>query len=213
MRTSAVFTAFLSAFVIFQSCSKEEVNNAPTLIQQSVTDIPADTIVGLVNGQPVGAGKFTFFSFEKNGVVASTDSNSTKWDIGLRGTTIITNGGNSGPGQAGAFVYVGTFDELKSVPADSVFRKDNAPASYAVPLGSNKGWYIYNGQVNLVTPIPGRVLVFKTATGKYAKLEIISYYKGGATLPASASDAEKRTKQRYFTFRYAYQGDGSVNFQ
>ena len=214
MRISRIIGSAMLALVIFQACKK---NEAPvvvaTLTEKTVSGIPADTIVGLVNGQPVGAGKFTFFSFETNAVVPSTDSNSVKWDVAVRGTTIITNGGNSGPGVAGAFVYVGTFDDLKTVPKDSVFRQDNAPVSYAVPNSSNKGWYVYNPVSMLITPVPGRVLVFKTAKGKYAKVEILNYYKGGITPAATATDAEKLKNQRYYSFRFAYQADGTMNFK
>jgi hypothetical protein len=214
MKARSIIGSVLAAVVILQSCTKEETS-APqvTLIEKIVTDIPADTIVGLSPiGQPIGAGKFTFFSFENNAVVANSDSNSTKWDIGMRGTTIITNGGTSGPGKGGAFVYVGTFDDLVSVPADSTFKVDVTP-NFAIPALDNRGWYTYNRQVNLVTPLPGRVLVFRTATGKYAKVEIINYYKGGVTPAATAPDAVKIYAQRYYTFKFAYQGDGTTVFK
>lgn len=214
MRSSRIIGSAMLALVVFQACEKDEAPVvASTLTEKTVSGIPADTIVGMVNGQPVGAGKFTFFSFETNAVVPSTDSNSVKWDVAVRGTTIITNGGNSGPGAGGAFVYVGTFDDLKTVPADSVFRKDNAPVSYAVPTGSNKGWYVYSPVTTLITPVPGRVLVFKTAKGKYAKVEILNYYKGGVTPAANASDDIKLKNQRYYSFRFAYQADGTMNFK
>ncbi len=214
MKTRSIIGTVLAAFVIFQSCTKEETS-APrvTLIEKIVTDVPADTIIGFSQiGQPIGAGKFTFYSFETNSIVPSSDSNSTKWDIAMRGTTIITNSGTSGPGKGGAFVYVGTFDDLTVVPADSTFKIDAAP-SYAITTGSNKGWYLYTPQTNLVTPIPGRVLVIKTATGRYAKVEITNYYRGGTTPPASASDAIKTFSQRYYTFRYTYQADGTTTFK
>lgn len=214
MKTRNIIGSVLAAVVIFQSCTKDEVS-APqvTLIEKVVADVPADTIVGLSPiGQPLGAGKFTFYSFETNSVVPSSDSNSTKWDIAMRGTTIMVNSGSSGPGKGGAFVYVGTFDDLTSVPADSTFKVDAAP-TYAITTGSNKGWYVYTPQTNLVTPIPGRVMVIKTASGKYAKMEIINYYKGGTTPLASASDAIKTFSQRYYTFRFAYQADGTTNFK
>lgn len=214
MRSTRIIGGMFLAMVMMQACEKNEATaTQPTLVEKTVSNIPADTIVGLVNGQPVGAGKFSFFSLENNTLVPSSDSNSLKWDIAMRGTTIITNGGNSGPGLGGAFVYVGTFDELKTIPADSVFRKDNAPVSYAIPLGSNKGWYVYNPINTLITPVPGRVLVIKTASGKYAKVEILNYYKGGVTPDANASDADKLTKQRYYTFRFAYQANGTSSFQ
>jgi hypothetical protein len=213
MRRLSAFAGLVIALFTIQSCEKNETGETiVTIKQNTVKDLPGDTIVAFVNGQPVGAGKYTFFSFETNAIVPSTDSASTKWDLGFRGSTIIINGGNSGPGQGGAFVFTGTFDELKKVPSDSTFQVDNAPSSYAIPIGSNKGWYVYNQQTLLLTPIPGRVLVIKTAMGKYAIVEILNYYKGGVTPAVSASNEIKFTTQRFYTFRYAYQSDGSKNF-
>lgn len=201
--------------VVFAACSKDDYDNTPepALTVKTVNSIIADTIIGIApSGQPFGSGKYTFYSLENNTLVPTSDSNSTKWDLGFRGTSIIVNGGNSGPGAGGAFVYVGVFEDLKKLPVDSVFKTDNAPTSYAVTAGSNRGWYSYNAPVNLITPIPGRVLVIRTATGKYAKVEILNYYKGGVTPGAGDSDADKLSRQRYFTFRYIYQPNGSTTF-
>lgn len=179
----------------------------------TVRDLPADTIIGITQiGQPYGAGKYTFYSLERNEPVPSSDSATRRWDVGFRGTTLITNSGNSGPGAGGAFVYVGLFEDLAKIPADSVFRVDNAPAAYAIPAGSNRAWFVYNPQANLVTPIPGRVLVIRTANGKYAKLEVLNYYKGGQTPAVSASDDDKMRKQRFYTFRYSFQPNGTTGF-
>jgi hypothetical protein len=195
------------------SCSKSTTTVVAPLTATTVNDLPADTIVGITpQGQPFGAGKFTFYSLEKNAIVANTDSASTKWDLAFNGTKILTNSGNSGSGLGGAFIQIGLFDELKTISSDSVFKTDNGPSSYAVTFGSGKGWYTYDPIKNLVTPLAGRVLVVRTASGKYAKVEIIAYYKGGATLAATAPDAEKITKQRYYTFRYIFQPNGTKNF-
>jgi hypothetical protein len=103
MKISRIIGSAMLALVVFQACKK---NEAPavlsTLTEKTVSGIPADTIVGMVNGQPVGVGKFTFYSIETGSVISNADSNSKKWDIGLRGTTIITNAGTSGPGSGGA---------------------------------------------------------------------------------------------------------------
>ena len=212
MRNSRISWIVLASVFFFISCKKNETPLViNTVITDTVTDLAADTIIGLSNMQPVGAGKFTFYSIESKSVISNADSNSTKWDIGLRGTTILTNGGTSGPGFGGAFVYNGTFDELTSISADSVFKVDNAPTAYAIPTGSNKGWYVYDFLTNLINPVPGRVLVIRTANGNYAKLEIFSYYKGG-TPSANVPDAEKLARQRYYTFRYTYQSNGSKIF-
>lgn len=198
----------------FVACSKKDSNgDTQVLAAVTVNDLPADTIIGVSpNGQPYGSGRFTLYSLERNQVVSNVDSNTNKWDIGFRGTTVITNSGTGGPGMGGGFVFVGTFDNLKSVPTDSTIRVDAAPSAYAITNGSNRGWYVYNPTANLVTPIPGRVLVIRTGTGKFAKVEILNYYRGGVTLPASASDDEKTRKQRFYTFRFVYQSNGSKNF-
>jgi len=210
--TRAMSMVMLAATIAFTACKKEKVIEN-TLTVNTVNDLPADTIIGIApSGQPYGSGKFTFYNLETKSIVPNSDSATNKWDLGFRGTLVITNSGNSGPGSAGAFVYVGTFNELRSVPADSTFKTDNAPASYAITFGSGKGWYSYNGPANLVTPVPGRLLIVRTATGKYAKVEILNYYKGGTTPAASAPDNDKLNKQRYYTFRYVLQSDGSKNF-
>jgi hypothetical protein len=212
MRKLGITSIMLAVVIFFVACEKDETVAVETVTSSTISSLPADTIVGLSNGQPVGTGKFSFFSIESNAVIASADSNSKKWDIGLRGTTIITNAGTSGPGSGGAFVFKGTFDELKTISPDSTFKVDNAPTSYAITTGSNKGWYVLDFVTNLLTPIPGRVLVIKTANGKFAKIEILNYYKGGTTPAANATDAEKSSRQRFYTFRFAYQSNGSKSF-
>lgn len=209
----------LSAFLFFTACDKDDnTTKVDPVVSVTVTNLPADTIIGITpgvppfGGMPYGAGKFTFFSLERGVVVPSSDSATNKWDIAFRGTAILTNSGNGGPAAGGAFVYIGLFNDLKTIPSDSTFRTENVPTSYAVPFGSNRGWYVYDGLNNLVTPIPGRVLVIRTASGKFAKVEILNYYKGGVTPAASAPDNVKIRDQRYYTFRYSYQPNGSKSF-
>ncbi len=196
------------------ACSKEEEIIVPPVSAITVNDLAADTVTGLgPDGRPQSAGTTTYYSLVDNKVVASTDAATTKWDIAFSSTKILVNSGTSGPGLGGAFVFKGLFDDLKTIPTDSSFATDNATAaSYAIPLGSGKAWYSYDGLTTLVSPIAGRVLVIKTASGKFAKIEILNYYKGGVTLPANASVSDKLFKQRYYTFRYAYQPNGSKVF-
>ena len=213
-----VITAFLA------SCTKDDVQ-PPVVVDPgafkvtvngkiaTVSNLPADTIVGLApSGQPVGAGKYSFFSLETNKWISNADSATAKWDLAFAGTTIRVNNTTSGPGAGGAFVYAGTFDALAAVPTDSTFRIDNHPTTYAIARGSGKGWYNYDGANNLLTPIPGRVMVIRTASGKYAKVEILNYYKGGVTPSATAPDNVKINEQRYYKFRYTYQGNGTLTF-
>ena len=212
MKKVIIALAFVTSMYACKKDTNTSVSTPVTTIK--VSNLAADTIIGITpgapptGGMPYGAGKFTFFSLENNTIISNSDSASTKWDIGLRGTTIITNNGNSGPASGGAFIYIGLFDDLKTISADSVFKVDNGPSAYAITTGSNKGWYVYDGINNLINPIPGRVLVIRTASGKYAKIEILNYYKGGVTPAASASDAIKSSEQRYYTFRFTFQPNG-----
>ena len=172
--------------------------------------MPADTIkddyLNLPNPQNPFL-TFTFYSLENNTIVPNTDSATTKWDLAFSGNKIRVNNVTSGPGIGGAFVYNGTFTELLGVPKDSTFKVDNYPSTYAITKASDASWYHLDsdgqgGGSNLITPIPGRILVIKTATGKYAKVEILNYYKGGVTPDANASNAVKADLQRFYTFKY-----------
>ena len=177
----------------------------------TVKNLAADTVLGIGATGPYSAGKFSYFNLATNQIVVNADTSNNNWDLAFGGTTIKVNCGTSGPGNGGAFVYTGTFDAFTQVPTDSTFRTDNA-ASYAITKGSGKGWYNYDGPNNIVSAIPGRVLVIRTATRKYAKVEILHYYKGNVTPSTTASDSIKAFDSRYYSFRYTYQANGSTTF-
>ena len=215
----------LLAVVVLLSITSCEKDKLPKTVDQrayvietigkitTVKNLPADTIIGTNSiGQPVGAGRYSFFSLETGQWIPNIDSNSTRWDLAFAGTTIRINNATSGPGAGGAFVFNGTFESLQSVPTDSVFRIDNHPVSYAITRGSGRAWYTYDGPTNLLTPIPGRTLVIRTASGKFAKVEILNYYRGGQTPSATAADSIKIRDQRFLHFRYTYQGNGTSQF-
>ena len=213
VQTIGLFVLVATSIVACSKSSDTTTTVATPLTILTVKDIPADTTTGLsAQGAPTYKNVYTFYSLEKNALVPNTDSASTKWDIAFMATNIIINGGTSGPGKGGAFVYTGLFDDLKTIPSDSVFKIDNAPTSWAITPASGKGWYNYDGTTYIVTPLAGRVLVIRTASGKYAKIEITNYYKGGVTLASNAPSTEKLLKQRYYTFRLAYQPNGTKNF-
>ncbi len=202
--------AFVSIVTAFLACTKSDP--APVLTATTFKNLAADPPSGGYNptGQPIGVTKkYAFFSFRTGSVVANADSASIKWDIGFNGTTIIVNSGTSGPGTAVAQVVTGVFSELNLAP-DNGYLQDNknaSPAFYAIKKGSGNGWYNYDPATNLISSIAGRVVMIQTADGKYAKMEIISYYKDAPTAPTSS------TIDRYYTFRYIYQADGSKKLQ
>jgi hypothetical protein len=202
-RNTRYLVPILLAGSIFTSCKKDSGSSTTTPVSaQTVTNINAD---------PTSTSNhYAFYSLERNETVAVTDSATNKWDIAFRSTTIITNSGTSGPGLGGAFVQTGTtYDDYAKVAADSTFRVDNMAATpaFAIPTGSGNGWYNYNASTNIITPIPGRLIIVRTATGKYAKLEITSYYKDAPATPDAGSTS------RYYHFRFGFQADGSKNFK
>ncbi|WP_340199650.1 HmuY family protein [Ascidiimonas sp. W6] len=158
-------------------------------------------------GEPV-SGNFTKFDFS-SGQVTTSD---TDWDIAFRGTTIIVNGGisvgtNDEPmrnGNAAAYIANGTLSSITEVN-NSLFIQDSNNG-YAIPSGSGNGWYLYNAQAFLIVPIAGKVLVFRTRDNRYAKVEILSYYKNAPANPDVMVD-----KGRYYTFNYVYQPNLDVN--
>lgn len=171
------------------------------LVSSTFSNLHAPQTGGFGQGE-IG-GPFTKFSFETGDV---TDSE-TEWDIAFRGLRIAVNGGastgsNDEPtrnGDAAATVETGIFSEI--VSADGLEFEQDADGAFAIPAGSGNGWYDYNGATNVVTAIPGRVLVFKTHDGKYAKVEILSYYKDA---PAEITPEIANSDFRYYTFNYVY---------
>ncbi|MFN8280199.1 MAG: HmuY family protein [Saprospiraceae bacterium] len=196
--------SLLTVFALF-SCNDDN-DNLITVQSTTIKNLAADPTTGFdpTTGAPVGDKKiFTFFRLSDSAIVDHADSATSKWDIGFRANKIIINSGISGPGQAGAFIYNGLFSDLKSVPADSVFKTDT---NTALAIGSS--WSTYNPATMIVSPTPGKVLVLRTADGKYAKMEILSYYKNAPVSPNAFQD-----EARYYTYRYSYQADGSKKFE
>lgn len=196
--------------IFLSSCSSDD-DGQPTLNpveSNTVSNFPAPQTGG--QGEPVG-GPFSKFSFSTG---ASTTSE-TEWDIAFRGTTIAVNGGvvtgttdePTRNGDAGASIATGTFAGITD--ADGLTFTQDAATAFAIPTGSDNGWYNYNPATNIITPIPGKVLVIRTHDGKYAKLEILSYYKDAPAEPDGFVD-----EARFFTFNYVYnpnEGETSLN--
>jgi hypothetical protein len=204
---SVVIIVFVSGLAL--SCQDEDPEPA-AVVATTFTDLSADPGTGVNpnTGQPTGiTNKFTLFNFATGKIVANADSATAKWDVGFRRTTIIINGGTSGPGTAGAIIRSALFDDIKEAPADgyAVDNKTATPA-YAIPTGSGNGWYTYDASANVIKPTAGKIIIFRTADNHYAKVEILSYYKGNKATPASTD------LSGYYSFRYVYQPNDSKSF-
>ncbi|MNX47280.1 hypothetical protein D3C86_778310 [compost metagenome] len=97
------------------------------------------------------------------------------------------------------------YDAVKTAPSDDEFVK-NGVNEVGWDPGNGDGWYFYELNTHIAVPVKNRTYVLKTADGQYAKLQLISMYKGA---PATVSDLNWPAP--YFTFRYYVQQDGSRN--
>lgn len=150
----------------------------PSVVVDTVRDLPADTASAEVI-------PYAYFDLDGEGLLdASGDT--AGWDLAFRSTGIRVRGG--------AQLIDGSFDSLLEAPESGYGEDGNVP-----------DWYDYSGPPDhLVTPTAGQVIVVKTEDGKYAKLEVLSYYKGAPESPSAFTDTS-----RYYTFRYLVQPDGS----
>ncbi len=198
------FLAFITLFIGLTACGDDDSVQLLEVESKTVSNLHAPQVGG--QGQPT-SGEFTKFDFASGEITTSE----TDWDIAFRGTSIIVNGGISlgtidepnRTSEAAAYITTGTMASITE--ADSNVFVQDSDTGYAIATGSGNGWYLYNPQAFLITPIAGKILVFKTRNGNYAKVEILSYYKDAPANPDVNVD-----DSRYFTFNYIYQPNTGI---
>jgi hypothetical protein len=182
----------------------------PLLLTACLSTRPAPTpaVVTVADLDARGEdGHYTFYSLRDGAVVPAADSASAKWDLAFKSTTILVNGGTSGPGEGGVVVLGDTsFAVVAEAPPPEAYVVDQGTdrMETAIPGGAGNGWYDYDFATGIVSPRPV-VLAVRTADGRYAKVQIDSYYLGAPGPDEIAPDAGFR----YYTFRYLFQPDGS----
>lgn len=135
--------------------------------------------------------EWRYFDFSRGSRVE--DPAPLGWDLAFRRSRILVNGGQGFPGDGGAI-------DLGKIPFEAV---DTVPAvGYRGTIAGRDSlhpaleeWYDYGFTSHILEARP-RVYAIRTADGRYAKLEMVSYYCPGARGGCP-------------TFRYVYQGDGS----
>lgn len=206
MKTNFFKVSILAVVIAFSSCTSDDSSGNVVLETKVAKNIYAPQAGG--QGQPV-SGEFTKFSFSENAIVTNNN-----WDIAFRGSTIIVNGGTAigiadEPTRTGVGAVSSVTNTLAGItlfPAANTFLQDGT-ATYAIPTGSNNGWYNYNATNHLIVPIAGKIFVVKTHDGKYAKFEILSYYKDAPATPDAMSDPSG-----YYTFNFVYQPNSTTTF-
>ena len=181
MVLGASFALLMGALVIGSLAEPEFPPYPPTPPAPAAV---GDSLVGpaLYTVDVSAADAWRRFDFSRNSVVDSGG-----WDIAFRRTHVRAAEG------------VGIAD-LGTVPFDSVARLPDTGYLVLTAAGDTSHpaigkWYDYNYLSHLLQP-KGHVYAIRTAEGRYAKLEILSYYCADVGTAC-------------VSFRYAYQGNGS----
>ena len=205
-----IWSVLFIATVLFLGCGNDDDDGLEQPLEEQPTEVvlpPAEVTpqLDVVNFTIDATNRETwaYFSFTKGDVVEVADPlNSMDWDLGFQRTTVITNGGVSGPGKSGAVLLKDVeFEGVKEAPAAGYAA--DADENLAIAAQSEEGWYIYTGPPNhWILPLEKRVFVVQAADGTFAKLHFISYYK----------DNTNKQEGGFITFEYVHQPDGSRNF-
>lgn len=195
------------------SCTKEELKpNLEDGKSVLIKDLPGDV------GKTVGGGtdfEPLYFSFKTGAKVAATEKLTAGWDLAFakeyNSFVSVNNGlnesslGYGGAGKGAMIVVNQAYNDVKEAPADAGFTA-NGITGAGWDSGNGNGWFFYELKTHIAVPIKNRTYLLRTAEGKYAKLELLSMYKGN---PVTVSDI--KWPAPYFTFRYYVQQDGSRN--
>lgn len=137
----------------------------------------------------------TYFDLETEERVSEAES--AQWDVGFNALNILGNTENGG----GVQLLNIDFDEVVEAPIEG----------YTATLGNS--WYEYVFERHTVLPLPGKTIVAKTPEGNFAKIRIISYYKGNPDTSSEDFVNFIRPDDRHYTFEYAIQSGGSRFFE
>jgi heme-binding HmuY-like protein len=115
--------------------------------------------------------QWRYFSFHVGSVIENPGAKD--WDLAFRRHQIIANGGREFVGGAG-IVDLGevAFADVKTVP-DAGYLATEGVTDPRNPAIAN--WYSYGYFSHLLRPKP-HVWAVRTADGRYAKIQLISYY-------------------------------------
>ena len=183
----AVFALFLAAiiYIIAASVSRRE---APTFAPSPIAPRPPvdSLIVDTITVDARDAVQWAYVDFDRRSVVLPPDT--AGWDIAIRRFHVMASDAIADLGEI-------PFDSVSEAP-DSGFVANTTRGDTLNP--AIQKWYAYNMLTHLLEP-NGHVYAVRTREGRYARLDILSYYCEG--LEAGC-----------LTFRYTYRGDGTRRF-
>lgn len=185
----ASLVAATAMILMLSSCSKEDVTYVTTIEKTDSLKVNFSS-----------TSSFTFFSFKNAGIVANTDSATTKWDFGLRFTTFILNSYAYGPGNTGAILQNSIYGDVTTAPSAG-YSYDTTASQKGIKDGS---WYDYNPVTHAFSPKAGKTFIFRTADNYYVKMELLAVDYEPFTGPAPT--------RLIYRFRYTYQSNGTTKF-
>lgn len=218
--------------LVFTACKKKEEDPSDQLEDGKSTvirDLAGDTNGSV--GDPgddktkIGFDVFLFRLADQKQIWLRNEADSETWlktdewdlaftgaynsEIFLNNATYTENPGYEGPANQTAVILVKqAYENVSTAPSESEFNSANV-GNTKIGVFSNEnenGWYNYDVTTHLVKRIPNNTYVMRLPDGKYAKLEIISVYKGNPPVVT-----QLYWPAPYFTFRYFVQQDGSRN--
>ena len=201
----------LSVLILFfTSCEKSSNidiiidEDVITFVELNASQYDVNILDSLVTG------KFEKFSFSEGDTVIHDN-----WDVAFSGTTIIVNGGDSysvnqpeRTGNAAVYIATGVMTDIRTVDLSKLEQDNTSGPAIVDDLGiSGDGWASYDMSTHIISPIAGRILVFRTHDNKYAKMEIVYYYDSPNPDPSNGDYGG------YYTFNYVYQpNDNNTSF-
>lgn len=212
------------------SCSKEEVqpdlaDGKSTVVEDLAGDTGASVGDG-VDGKEKRDFRTFLYSFTtkkqiwlNNAADSARYMKTNDWDIAfteiynsivyVNNSEVVKSPGYGGSGQGAIIKVDKPYDEVDIVPEDANFENNQGFVGWqGWPQHDNYGWYNYSLNTHLAVPIKGRTFILKTATGKYAKLELINVYQGNPPVVTNL-----HWPAPYLTFRFFVQEDGSTNLK
>ena len=200
----------LSILILFFTSCEKSSNNDIIIDEDVITFVELNASQANVNYlDSLVTGKFEKFSFSEGDTV-----NHDNWDVAFSGTTIIVNGGDSYSvsqpdriGNAAVYIATGVMSDIRTVDLSKLEQDNTSGPAIIDDLGiSEQGWASYDMSTHILSPIPGRILVFRTHDNKYAKMEILYFYDTNSPDPSEGDFGG------YYTFNYVYQSTGEINF-
>jgi len=200
----------LAVLILFYTSCEKSSNNDIIIDEDIIAFVELNASQYDVNIlDSLVTGKFEKFSFSEGDTV-----NHDNWDVAFSGTTIIVNGGasyNVGQpervGNAAVYIATGIMSDIRTVDLTKLKQDNESGPAIIDDLGiSEQGWASYDISSHILSPIPGRILVFRTHDDKYAKMEILYFYDTPNPIPSEEDFGG------FYTFNYVYQLDGTTSF-